>query len=188
MKGTMNHPRENDLALLAGGEAGRIRRFLLGRHVRTCADCQETIAEYQEFRAGLADIELPDLNWNFLAAEMRANIRLGLEAGACVGTEPVFKHWSPRLGIAFASLAVLAVSSFFVRDLRFQPPAAEVATPVLQLTQSGVEISNGANSLTLLNHHGNTATNQTVSAQGDMEVRNIDGETGSVTINTVYLQ
>jgi hypothetical protein len=188
MKGTMNHPRENDLALLAGGEAGPIRRFLLDRHVRTCADCQETVAEYREFRAGLADLELPDLNWNFLAADMRANIRLGLEAGACVGATPVFKRWNPRLGIAFASLAVLAVSGFFLRDLRFHPPAAEAATPVLQLTQSGVEISNGANSLTLLNHHGNVAANQTVSAQGDIGVRNIDGETGSVTINNVYLQ
>jgi len=45
----MNHPRENDLAA-AGRRRGRpIRRFLLDRHVRTCADCQETIAEYRNF-------------------------------------------------------------------------------------------------------------------------------------------
>jgi hypothetical protein len=184
----MNHPRDNDLALLAGGEAGRIRRFLLDRHVRACADCRETIAEYQELRAGLAKLELPDLNWNFLASDMRANIRLGLEAGACVRTPRVFRLWNPRLGIAFASLAVLAVSSFLVRDLRFRPPAAEVATPVLQLTKTGVELSKGANnSLTLLSHRGN-AVNQTVSAQGDIETRDVDGETGSVTIYNVSLQ
>ena len=50
----MNHPRENDLALLAGGEAGRMRRLLLDRHVRTCADCREKIAGYQQLRAELA--------------------------------------------------------------------------------------------------------------------------------------
>jgi hypothetical protein len=184
----MNHPRENDLALLAGGEAGRIRRFLLDRHVRTCADCRDTIAEYQELRTGLAKVELPDLNWNFLASDMRANIRLGLEAGACVRTPRVFMRWNPRLGIAFASLAVLAVSGFFARDLRFRPPAAEVSTPVLQFTKSGVELSKGANnSLTLLNHPGN-AVNQTVSAQGDIETRDVDSETGSVTIYNVSLQ
>ena len=55
------------------------------------------------------------------------------------------------------------------------------------MTESGLEIRTGANSLTLLNHHGNAA-NQTVSAQGDIGARYIDGETGSVTINNVYLQ
>src|ERR1035438_451872 len=184
----MNHPRENDLALLAGGEAGRFRRFLLERHVRTCADCQETIAEDQEVRAGPAEHDLPRLNWNFLAADMRANIRLGLEAGACVRSTQGFRWWNPGFAIGFASVALLVGSGFFLRDVRFHRPAAEDATPVLQLTKSGVEIRKGRNSLTLLNHHGDAAANQTVSARGDIEVRNIDGETESVTINNVYLQ
>jgi hypothetical protein len=186
----MNHPRENDLALLAGGEAGRFRRFLLERHVRTCADCRETIAGYQELRSGLADLELPDLNWNFLAADMRANIRLGLEAGACVRSPRGFRRWNPGFAIGFASVVLLVGSSFLLRDLRFHRPAAEDANaaPVLQLTKSGVEIRTGGNSLTLLNHQGNVATNQTVSARGDIGARYIDGETGSVTINNVYLQ
>jgi hypothetical protein len=189
----MNHPGENDLALLAGGDAGRIQRFRLDRHVRACADCQGKIAEYRELRSGLADLELSDLNWNFLAAEMRANIRLGLEAGACVRTTQVLMRWNPRMGIAFASLALLVGSGFLLRDVfllrNFSPRGAvvESAVPVLQSTESGVEIRTGANILMLLNHHGNAAS-QTVSAQGDIEARNIDGETGSVTINNVLLQ
>jgi hypothetical protein len=184
----MNHPRENDLALLAGGEAGRIRRFLLDRHVRTCADCRETVAEYREFRAGLADIELPDLNWNFLAADMRANIRLGLEAGACVRSTHVFKRWNFRPAIALASLLLLVVAGEFLRDARPHRPAGfDTGTPVLRSTGSGVELRTGANSLTLLSRHGD-AVDQTVSAQGDIGARYIDGETGSVTINNVYLQ
>jgi hypothetical protein len=188
----MDHPLENDLALLAGGEAGRIRRFLLDRHVRTCAVCRETVAEYRELRSELSEPGLPDLNWNFLAAEMRANIRLGLEAGACVRSTQVFRRWNPRLGIAFAGLTLLVGSGFFLRDvrpLRYLPTAAasEAATTVLRSTGSAVEIRTGARSLALLNHHGN-AVNQTVSAQGDIGTRYIDSETGSVIINNVYLQ
>jgi hypothetical protein len=185
----MNHPRENDLALLAGGEAGRFQRLLLDRHVRMCADCQEKIAEFQALRSGLGDLELPDLNWNFLAADMRANIRLGLEAGACVRTTHVFRRWSPRLGVVFASLVLLVFSGFFLRDMRLlhNPPAADAATPVLQSTGSGVEFRTGGKSLTLLNRNRNAA-NQTVSARGDIGTRYIDSETGSVTINNVYLQ
>src|SRR5580658_7038084 len=134
----MNHPRENDLALLAGGEAGRIRQFFLDRHVQTCADCQEKIAEYRDLRARLADVELPDLNWNFLAADMRANIRLGLEAGACVRSTHVFKRWNLRPAIALASLLLLVVAGEFLRDARPHRLAAgfDAGTPVLRSTGS----------------------------------------------------
>jgi hypothetical protein len=187
MRENMNHPRENDLALLAGGEAGRIRRFLLNRHLRECADCRETVEEYRELRTDVTELELPDLNWSFLAADIRANIRLGLEAGACVRATPVLRRWNARPAIALAGLLLLFVGGFFMRDVRLRPPVAEEATPVLRVTGSGVEIRSGTNSLTLLNHHGN-ATNQTVSAQGDIGTRYIDSDTGSVTINNVYLQ
>ncbi len=139
-------------------------------------------------RAALASVELPDLNWNFLASDMRANIRLGLEAGACVRTERAFKRWNPRPVIAFASLLLLVAASELLRDARPHRPAAAVAnTPVLQSTGLGVEILTDTNSLMLLNHHGN-ASNQTVSAQGDISSRYIDSDTGSVTINNVSLQ
>jgi hypothetical protein len=184
----MNHPRENDLALLAGGEAGRLRRFLLDRHLRECADCRETVEEYRELRTEVAEFELPDVNWSFLAADIRANIRLGLEAGACVRATPVLKRWNARPAMALAALLLLFVGGFFMRDLRLRQPAAEETTPVLQVTGSGVEVRSGTNnSLTLLNHHG-SATNQTVSARGDIGTRYVDSDTGSVTINNVYLQ
>ncbi len=183
----MNHPRENDLALLAGGEVGRIRRFLLDRHLRECADCRETVAEYRELRTEVAELELSEVNWSFLAADIRANIRLGLEAGACVRATPVLKRWNARPALALAALLLLFAGGFFMRDVRLRPVVAEEATPVLRVNGSGVEIRSGTNSLTLLNHHGG-ATNQTVSARGDIGTRYVDGDTGSVTINNVYLQ
>jgi len=184
----MNHPREHDLALLAGGEVGRIRRFLLDRHVHACADCQRKIAEYQDLRDDLAGIEFPDLNWNFLAADMRANIRLGLEAGACVRAEPVLRRWNSRPAIAIACVLLLLVAGELLRDGRLHRPAiVDAPAPVLQSTGSGIELRTGANSLTLLKHNGD-AVGQTVSARGDISARYIDSETGSVTINNVYLQ
>jgi hypothetical protein len=183
----MGHPVENDLALLAGGETGRARRFWLERHVSGCEQCQSRVSEYAVLRSEMAGADdLPEVNWNFLAGEMRANIRLGLEAGACVRTTHISTRWNPRLTVAFASVLLLIGSSLVVREMR--KPAAEVSSaPVLESSGSGVEFRTDGNSLTLLNHHGNAA-NQTVSAQGDVETRYIDSETSSVTINDVYLQ
>jgi hypothetical protein len=182
----MTHPAENDLALLAGGDIGPVQRFLLNRHVENCADCQVKLTGYSALRSELADSELPDLNWNFLAADMRANIRLGLEAGACVRASNPIWTWRPQFTVAFASLLLLAGASLFVREARVYR-ASEPATPVLRMTGLGVELRTGRTSLILLNSHG-TAANQTVSAQGGMGTRYIDGETESVTINNVYLQ
>jgi hypothetical protein len=183
----VTHPAANDLALLAGGDAGAFHRFFLDRHVRGCADCQGKIADFRQLREELSqDDSLPDLNWNSLAAEMRANIRLGLEAGACVRSARLSNGWNPRLTVAFASLLLLLASSFFLRDGR-PHVAVESAGPILQSSGSGVEFRTGHNSLTLLNRHG-AAADQTVSAQGRVGARYIDGETGAVTINNVYLQ
>ncbi|HWF07639.1 MAG TPA: hypothetical protein VG297_04190 [Bryobacteraceae bacterium] len=190
------HPSESDLALLAGGEASRVRRLLLDRHVRGCEACQETVAAYRDLRDDVAEGDLPGVNWNFLAPEMRANIQVGLEAGACVGTSPAASRWAvthswasagPRLAVAFATLVLLVVSGFYVRDIRTRPATVPAdATPVLESTSTGVGIRIADKSF-MLPSHSDTASNQTVSARGDVEARVVDDK-GSVTINNVYLQ
>lgn len=206
----MGHPVENDLALLAGGEAGRAQRFLLERHVRRCDECQAKVTEYQSLRSELLDIELPDVNWNLLAADMRANIHLGLEAGACVRTTQAPRRWmrdampawNPRWTMAVALMVLLIGSGVVMRNPRpllHQPgwafsgfrPAAITATieaniPVVESNAAGVEFRTGASSLTL-SSHGNPG-HETVSARGDIGTRYIDSETGSVTITNVSLQ
>jgi hypothetical protein len=196
------HPSETDLALLSAGDAGRLRRYSLERHVRSCVDCQEKVDAFRELRTRVAAEELPDLNWGTLAAEMRANIRLGLEAGECVRetrglagslSHRLFGGWSFGLAAAVACLLLLTGASFFMRDVRpfprVAPPAAvtgaAAALPSLESTTTGVEVRSGQNSFKLLNHEGAVA-NQTVSAQGAVRSRYIDA--GSVTINNVYLE
>jgi hypothetical protein len=208
----MKHLSEIDLALVASDDTGRIRRFSLERHVRRCPECQEKVDEFRSLRTDLANYapELPDLShslnhgvnagspWSGLAAEMRANIRLGLEAGECVREtrgigSRFFGGWSLGLSAAFACLLLLAGASFFMRDVRPFPahPAplpgissAEVM-PSLESTTTGVELRSGSKSFTLLNHEG-TVANQTVSTQGAVRSRYVDA--GAVTISEVYLE
>jgi hypothetical protein len=184
----MKHPGEYNLSLLAGGEAGAFHRFRLDRHVRNCEDCQEKVTEFQALRKHLADTEFPEVNWNSLAAEMRANIHVGLEAGACVRDTHMSKSWSPQFAVAFASLVVLVGAGFFLTDSRLhRVTVAEAAAPVLQPTASGIELRKGKDSFAFLDDKG-VRMDQTVNANGAIEARYINDETGSVTITNVQLQ
>jgi len=208
----MTHPREKELALLAGGDAGHWQRFTLDRHVRSCAECLAKVAEYRQLRETLAATdELPDLNWSLLEAEMRANIHLGFEAGQCVrGVRGEWAWnpgaWNPRLAVAVGCLLVLAGAGYFLGGPHpsasqtsrnatartvplYKVPvvAAEQEDAVLESSNSGLELRSGGGSLTLLSQRGVIA-HQTVSAQGEIRARYVDGEAGTVTINNVYLQ
>ena len=81
----MKHPDEATLALHAGGDLGLIARWRTNRHLSRCERCREEVAAFQGLREVLPDLaEMPEVPWNRLAAEMKANIRLGLAAGECV--------------------------------------------------------------------------------------------------------
>ena len=81
------HPSTRKLALFAGGELGWWQKFRIGRHAGSCRECRVELESLRDVRLELADLaqELPpSVNWNHLAAEMKANIRLGIEAGRIV--------------------------------------------------------------------------------------------------------
>jgi anti-sigma factor RsiW len=186
----VNHPSDLDLAALSAGDLAFVRRLTVNRHVRHCGQCRDEVANFREIRAGLAEARLPDLNWDALASEMRANIHLGLEAGACVRLTQERHIFSPRLAAAFASLVLLAGAGIVLHDYRPRiaaTPASDPRLPVLQSSGSGIELSTGPASFALLNSEGG-AVSQTVSAQGAVRSRDIDGDTGAVTIKDVYLQ
>lgn len=185
----MKHLTETELALMAGDDCRWLESLRLGRHLRDCAECQEQVELFSALRR--EQMPLPELDWNSLALEMRANIRLGLEAGECVRRmEPAHAAWNLRFGAAFACLALLVFAGVWLRPGRLVPVAAGrvFEAPRLESTNSGLEVRTGLNrSLMLLNHEGSVVS-QSVSAQGAIRARNIDGNTGSVTINNVYLE
>ncbi|HKW98909.1 MAG TPA: hypothetical protein VJN43_14315 [Bryobacteraceae bacterium] len=182
------HPSENLLALYAGGELGRFDAWRVGRHVAGCAECERDVTEFSALRSEVASAtDTPAVNWGRLAVEMKANIRLGLEAGACVEKpEPVRIAFSPRALAACASLLLL-VAAFLLE--RPTPRATEVKTPgtaVLEATGMGIQVKEGEQTLMLLNHG---ARDIHYSATGDaMRARYVDPDTGYVTINNVYVQ
>jgi len=188
----MKHPNQATLALHAGGDLGPIARWRTQRHLARCAECREEIASFDQIRQLLPSLDDPqELHWGRLAAEMKANIRLGLAAGECVradepaGAGPI---WSAaRVGVALASVAVLLATGVML-----ERPGTTVAREtgvVVQATADGVQVREGGQSLGLM-HSGTSreAVTYQVGAQGSVEARYVDSETGYVTVNKVDVE
>jgi anti-sigma factor RsiW len=207
------HLTETDVALYAAGDLPLWRRPLTRLHASGCAACTERIAAYrsdQEFVRRMA-AELPcGLNWDRLAAEMTANIRVGLEAGECVArrTQPRTLSTGWRVAAASAGFAALLVSAWWLNM-----PASQTASlgravkkiaqaspwrggPILPLEDQGPLVEVSAAGIQLRENGGALGVSQglarpvsvTLSAQGSARARYLDQETGQVTITSVYAQ
>src|SRR5690242_16922339 len=85
----MRHPSQATLALHAGGDLGKFARWRLMRHLAHCDACASELMAFESTREMIAELgEVPAVAWGSLAAEMKANIRLGLAAGECVRSAP----------------------------------------------------------------------------------------------------
>ncbi len=93
------HVREVDLALFAAGDVSLWRRAAIRLHTAKCEECRTRVQAYRLDRERLKQdaSELPaGVNWDRLAAEMTANIRVGLAAGECVaprGRKRMARAW-----------------------------------------------------------------------------------------------
>src|ERR1700686_845986 len=148
----MTHPNQATLALHAGGDLGLWARWNTQRHLSNCDLCRDEVAAFAGVREILPDLaEIPEVPWNRLAAEMRANIRLGLAAGECVravgdvsqGDAPL--RQSPlftfgRATVAFASIVVMVVTGLM---LTRPSPVAGKEGPLVQATEDGIQIRAG---------------------------------------------
>ena len=118
------------MALHAGGDLGAFARWRTGRHLAACERCREEAAGFAGMREILPELrETPELQWNRLAAEMKANIRLGLAAGegvrpgeAPLRDTPLFSGF--RTMVATASVALLLVTGLALQHPRPEPGAA----------------------------------------------------------------
>ena len=128
----MKHPSQETLALHAGGDLGWLAGWQTARHVAVCESCAAEIAAFSDLRDTLPDLsEIPEIPWNRMAADMRANIRLGLAAGECVreaaspaaDTAPLFRGASAML--ALASVLALMVTGIILE--RPRPKMSESA-------------------------------------------------------------
>jgi len=192
----MNHPAEARLALFAGGEIGRWARWRVERHLAGCAQCRGQVDAFRSDadRLRQACANLPQgLDFDRLASEMRANIRVGLAAGECVGPvapRVIRPRWHRVVILAPVLLPLLAVL-VFVQQLKRPHPQAEavpwVQGTVIAATSDGIELKQGDRMLTLRPPNVGDVT-YLVSAQGTLRADYVDEETGQVTIHNVYAQ
>jgi anti-sigma factor RsiW len=194
----MTHPDQATLALHAGGDLGPIARWRTNRHIAHCERCREEVASF----AGITEIlpelaEMPEVPWSGLSAEMKANIRLGLEAGECVrpGEVPLRSSLfsGARAAVALASVAALLVTGLMLEHPAARPNFARFESRlfesgiVLESTKDGIEVGQGRQALQL-RHAGASGVTYTVGAQGSIGARYLDPKTGYVTINKVYVE
>jgi hypothetical protein len=185
----MKHPSQATLALQAGGDLGFFARWRTERHLADCDRCREELEAFQVTRQILPDLaEIPEIPWNRLAAEMKANIRLGLEAGECVrASDPPMRETrfftGARAVVALASIAVLLVTGVV---LERPVPAMADEGMVVQATGDGIQIGRGGQALRLMNPSQRVIYSP--NAQGSMRARYVDPETGYVTTNNVYAE
>jgi hypothetical protein len=185
----MKHPNQAALALYAGGDLGFFARWRTDRHLAKCESCGEEVAAFQATREIVTDLtEIPDIPWNRLAAEMRANIRLGLAAGECVRSETPLRErrvfTGVRAAVAMASIVTLAITGL-VMEPRTGEKTADDHT-VLQGIHNGIEVGGSGRAFRLMNT-GATDVTLSVGARS-IEARYVDPDTGQVTINNVYAE
>jgi len=180
------HPAETDLALYAGGELSWWRRLLLARHLRRCPLCRQRADEFKQCRQWLHQQQMlpAGVNWDILAAEMRANIRLGLAAGECVRAHGE-QRWNWRPAALALPVLILVVAGWLLQLWRPAPWRGSLARdPVIEATAAGVELRRGGAVLTLL--HPQAAEVGRLASGDAVRVRYVDAETGLVTISHVY--
>ncbi len=195
----MKHPSEATLALQAGGDLRGLARWRTQRHLRGCEQCREEMARFAKALRAAADLaETPEIPWGRLAAEMKANIRLGLAAGECVRPgEPAWRETrlftGARAAVALASVAALLVTGLVLE--RPAPAPGPVATAddglVVQATAKGIQIGKGGQALRLNNPDGLKPEDRVLyapDAEGSMRARYVDPDSGYVTINSVYVE
>lgn len=179
----MRHPDANALALHAGGDLTGWARWRVQRHLRTCETCRDEVAELESVRELLPGItKLPGLDWDDLAAEMTANIRLGLEAGECVRQpEPAPARFVPgfRSALATVAVAALAITAVVVERPRFTRGTAQdtAENVAVQTAPDGI----GNQNMKLM-YHGAQDVQMSASAEGSVGARYTDPDTGVMTV------
>jgi hypothetical protein len=195
----MKHPNEATLALHAGGDLGFFARWRVERHLAQCDQCREELAAFEGVREILPELsQMPEIHWNRLAAEMRANIRLGLAAGECVraGEKPLREtslFTGARAAVALASIVALMVTGLV---LEHPAPAPADEGMVVQSTADGIQLRKGGQALRLISSgvqdcvpaSGGCRVTYSVDVQGGISARYVDQKTGYVTINNVYAE
>jgi len=207
------HVVETDLALYVAGDLPFWRSALVQFHVRGCDECRELVGALRADRSELrrtADDMPANVDWDQLAAEMTANIRVGLAAGECVTPRErkvAAISWHP-VAIA-AGLVVLLAGAWWLNIPRTDTETISRALRNMATGERGVAAKIGTSQeergsvvgaspagVVLVEKGGRMGIDQSglepvmfsVSTQGSASARYVDQDTGQVTITATYVQ
>jgi hypothetical protein len=182
----MSHPLSADLELYACHDLHGWSGWRLARHVAKCSACSEQVTQLRQFWQAVDwAAPMPEPAWNRLAAEMQANIHLGLSAGECIAPRKR-QAWIPLpMAAALASLLVIAAAGTYYHQSVGLP--ARAVAPVLETSGAGIQARDGNDVLEFVNR-SSQAPIRTVSAGGEVRSRYVDGDSGDVTIVNVSAQ
>ena len=119
----MRHPGEKELALYSSHDLDWMNNIRVRWHVNSCSQCAEDVSAFESVgsatRSGVDQLPA-GLRWDRLAAEMTANIHLGLEAGECVGPAPVNKpdRMGWRAALVMASMTMILLAAWWLNPPR----------------------------------------------------------------------
>lgn len=202
------HTAETDLALYAAGDLPFWRGAFVRLHVRRCDECRSLVEALRADREDLRrsnDAMPANVDWDQLAAEMTANIRVGLAAGECVTPRErkvAVISWRPA-AIA-AGLIVLLAGAWWLNIPRTDTETIgralrNIATgghanspqeehgPVVGASSSGVVLLENGGQIRI-DQGGLEPVMYSVSTQGSASARYVDQDTGQVTITATYVQ
>jgi anti-sigma factor RsiW len=183
----MRHPKQATLALHAGGDLSAFARWRTERHLAQCGQCREEVAEFDAMRRNMADLlEMPELPWNRIAEEMRANIRLGLSAGECV-RQVDRAGWTARrpawqMAVAMASIMALAVTGLVLERPR-TPLEPREENAGVQTAPDGI-----GNQTMRLMYRGAEGVQLSAGAEGSVQAQYTNPVTGYMTVSQVDVQ
>jgi hypothetical protein len=208
----MTHPLQSDLALYSTDDLPLWRWPIVRLHLAGCDGCRSWVAAFDSDRESIRRLaaQMPvGVNWDRLAAEMSANVRVGLEAGECVASrvqKPTLSTgW--RVAAASAGVAILLVSAWWLNMPRADSVALghamqtlaqkgpwhlgeldlEDRGPTVEVSASGIQLQQNGGTLGMSQGH-ERPVNVTLSVQGSARARYIDADTGQITITGVYAQ
>lgn len=175
------HPRERDLALFAGGELGPLSRWRIERHLESCAACKAEAAAYFHLSAELSELaELPDIDWNALARNIRA-----AAARDAPGRLPPRFGWDWKTAAAPAAAACLALAVWAVRENPPPAPASPAGSPpAVSAAADGFAEERGAPYSAALDEW--SSPDAQITAEGRLSMRSFDARSGTMTITEYY--
>jgi hypothetical protein len=204
------HISETTLALQVSNDLPLWRRALVSLHVSRCRWCRQMVEVYRADRLRVREIagEMPSgVNWDKLAVEMTANIRVGLAAGECVAPrkrKTATLGWRPAAAMAGLAAVlvcawVLNMPSSTTQELgrAFTAiwnghgsvnPVPRDGRLVVELSSSGIELRENGSTVLGVSQDQSKLVDVSASVQGSASARYVDDNTGQMTITSVYAQ